>query len=226
MAKRSANIKTCACCFAGKWNLWSRNEWNELGGNMPGNTAWTPEEDATLRIVWRVPGPIKTTVAPMLPGRSLSAIGNRASTLGLGKRPPFARQRYSPAWESIEQLLSSRPNLSVWEISRMTGVPRSTVIGCIRGKHRVRAVHVTGHVHEGSAGRWERCWTLGEGKDKEPPKARTVSQRAAAQWKRLKSNKEAYDLHLSRRKVKYAHKTGRHLKREPLMTALYGAPDK
>lgn len=188
---------------------------------MSGNRMWSDAEIAALRAIWPVPGSMKSVVAPAVPTRSLSGIATKAVELGLGPRPASPRERYSPAWDAIARLLAERPNLSAWQIARLAGVPRDTVIGHVRAKHRIGAIHISGHVREGVTGKWERCWTLGEGRDKKAPRALTSAEKFAREWKRLKADDDAYDRHNARRRAEYAAK--KQPRRDPLTAALFGS---
>ena len=93
-----------------------------------GRRKWSPEEDSALRSCYRSRGCKWQGWLDLLPGRSYSAIRNRAKRLGLSSDARFS---WSKSLLSNEVMALMRRGMAPSDIDRKLDIPPGTAYECV-----------------------------------------------------------------------------------------------
>mgnify|MGYP001061232128 CR=1 FL=1 len=190
---------------------------------MASRKAWTPEGDALLRKLWATDMSIKQ-IAAQFPDRTPVAIQKHARYgLGLPDRINVRRPNQSVAWHAIQRELGKVPMADSKFLAFVTGFSRRQVLLQLRTRYVAGELHIAGWARYAPAGVWAARYALGAGVDAlkpDPMPPEVVDRR----YKQRASKDPAYTAaRNARARARYAIKTGRLVRRDPLVAALYGA---
>lgn len=176
--------------------------------------AWTPEEDAILRNAWHSTGSLKE-IMHLLPDRTHRAAFFHGKWLGLGPRVNFQKDRYSPTWAAIKNVLADKRMRSATELAAATGASRRAVMQQLADHHGVD-VHIAGYLKSDGVGCPMALWKLGKKTDAPRPARTPKSVIYKRQYRRLKDEfPEVLAARNARMRLRYAEKTGKLIRRDP-----------
>lgn len=176
---------------------------------------WSEEEKQVLREIWASPIPVKLQTHK-LPTRNIDSIKQMGSKLGLNGK----NRAFSPLLEKIRELMADRQPRTSLEVAMRVGGSISQVRDLMDGECAVNRFHIERWQQTGSNGRWQKVFKMGRGKNAEKPTPMTNMQRS-----RLFRARVDQDEYLFKRKkyaLNRAIKTGRVIRRDPLVAALFG----
>lgn len=182
--------------------------------------SWTKDEDDLLRKVWGTPGSIKA-YARNFPDRTVRSVWSRALALNLGGKGPRT-EHPNPTRDAVLETLKKHPNLDSVDLAEMTGCSRRSVMTALNMLHGSH-IYVSGWIRRSDNGYWARRYSIGIQPDAPRPKPLTAKQLAKRAYARLKKEKPDYlAAKAAKARLRYAEKTGKLIRRDPLVAALFG----
>lgn len=164
---------------------------------MSANTHWTEEEEQHL-IDAHASGISYKSVMHFWPGRTHSAVIDKAANMKLGPRPVPLKHDYSACWNGILRELENGGATSR-KLSELVGMCWENAGRLLRKnlKSDDPKVHIAHWVRSRPGGPWVEFWELGQGENADRPKAMTNQQmkaqrRAVERIKAGRSNPFAY----------------------------------
>lgn len=194
------------------------------GGNkgMPRAPKWSPEEDELLRKVWADPVPLKTALG-QFSRPSVDSLVARAITLGLPDRRltiPAERTKQL-MWPRIKEALKSRRS-TVAELAERAGCSECTVKRFIKANRA--EMRIARFLPAFEAGNVTAIWAWGAGEDATRPAPLTEQEMKARYRKKLERERpEEIDRIRAKARIRTAGNSGRLVRRDPLVEALFGA---
>ncbi|MEZ7524028.1 hypothetical protein [Burkholderia vietnamiensis] len=117
--------------------------------------AWSPEEQAALRKIYRSNESIKLGMKKLLPHRGYLAAKGEAQRLGLsGTKPRTGRTGYSWIERALETVLEDGGRMTVKQLAQKTGASVNA-IGKVLTKQRGKKFRVGDWSRPGGAAMWE-----------------------------------------------------------------------
>ncbi|ALS63610.1 hypothetical protein [Pandoraea apista] len=188
---------------------------------MTANTHWTPEQDARLCELWARDVPVDEIAAEL--GRTEIAVPKRArGALGLPRREIDQYRNPSIAWPAIQRELRKVPSADSKYLALVTGYSRRQMLLLLRQHHDAKELHIAKWVRYSVAGQWAPQYALGAGEDAPRPVPLTRAERWKNTAKKLKDNPEHYLRRNQNARLRYATRTGKLVRRDPLTAALFG----
>lgn len=167
-------------------------------------TWWSDEENARLRKEWKKGLPTKR-MAAKFPGRTPAAILKHGYTIGLGELGR-KRERFSPSWLVVKELLKVQSPLSVSRIAAITGLSLSTV-------HRQLVLHegketrIADYLGDAHNAPYTPYWELGSAPSK-PLQKPSKTEKNRARWERYKKEyPEVLEIKAARQRARQECKT-------------------
>lgn len=184
--------------------------------------AWTPEEDALLRKVWKKPEPLKT-VTHLFSDRSANALVMHGIRLGLPDRrlKTPAKRTKQTIWPRIHEALKGR-RATVEELAVLAGCSESAVRQFIKANRP--NMHIARFKPAVEARNVTAIWVWGAGKDAERPAPLTEAEQKARYKRKLERERpDELDRQRAKARIRAAKREGRLVRRDPMVAALFGA---
>jgi hypothetical protein len=143
------------------------------------NGVYSPEEDEIVRQIWRSEETIKIGLR-RLPGRTYSAIKERARFLKLGPKTRSPRGIQGWIRQAIIQALTDNPALTAKELSERVGAVEKSVTTVLNHRHgKDFYISAWGKV---GASNYARRWSLGTKRDAVKPARLTTKEVSARKY--------------------------------------------
>ena len=185
--------------------------------------SWSLEDSARLTELWASALPLKC-IAEQFPDRSVVAIQKHGRyTLGLPDRNGKRGRIQSVAWLAIQRELCKVPMGDSKYLALVTGYSRRQILLLLTTHHVRGDLHIAGWARYASAGNWSARYALGAGVDARKPEPIPASVADRRYKARVSKDPALVAARNARARARYAIKTGRLIRRDPMVTALFGA---
>ncbi|MDR5825851.1 SANT/Myb-like DNA-binding domain-containing protein [Caballeronia sp. LZ043] len=137
--------------------------------------AWTPEEDALLREIWKKPGALKWS-GDLFPGRTVNAIRFRGHVgLKLPRRAALRASTYSWCEEVVDAALKAGFVGTVFQIAEVTPASHQRIRQIVRAKEGEK-YYIAGWEKRTNGCDWTPKWAWGDEPSVPKPACQTRSQ--------------------------------------------------